>query len=146
MGKPDLEIGRDTFAARVEKAYHGWQQTSIQAALLGLGGEAKSMLVDNASHHHGGSRFPAFWGPNYDWVPDQCHGGNLLNTTQTMLMQTEDRKIILFPAWPKGWDVEFKLHAPYNTTVSGVFKAGKLEHLTVNPAARAKDVVQMEPQ
>ena len=146
VGKPDLEIGRDTFAARVEKAYHGWQQNSIQAALLGLGGEAKAMLVDNASHHHGGSRFPAFWGPNYDWVPDQCHGGNLLNTTQTMLMQTEDRKIILFPAWPKGWDVEFKLHAPYNTTVSGVFKAGKLEHLTVNPAARAKDVVQMEPQ
>ena len=31
---------------------------------------------------------------------------------QAMLLQYEDEKILLFPTWPKEWDVEFKLHAP----------------------------------
>jgi hypothetical protein len=141
VGKPDLEVGRNTFAVRIEKAFHGWQQNSLQAACLGLTDEARSMLVANASSHHGGSRFPAFWGPNYDWVPDQCHGGNLLNTVQTMLMQCEGKQIILFPAWPKDWDVEFKLHAPYQTEVTGELRQGKLVSLKVSPAARKADIV-----
>ena len=145
IGKPDLEIGRNTFAARIEKAFHGWQQSSIQAAMLGLTDEARRMLVQNASSKHGGSRFPAFWGPNYDWVPDQCHGGNILSTTQAMLMQTEGDRIILLPAWPPDWNVAFKLHAPRNTTVEGVFTDGKLELLKVTPASRQKDVQVQTP-
>ncbi|MCX6877755.1 MAG: hypothetical protein NTW21_28680, partial [Verrucomicrobia bacterium] len=143
VGKPDLEIGRDTFAARVEKAPNGWQQSSIQAAMLGLTDEAKTMLVQNASSKDGGSRFPAFWGPNYDWVPDHCHGGNILNTTQTMLLQCEGKKILLFPAWPKEWNVSFKLHAPSNTTVEGDLRDGKVVSLKVTPQSRAADVVNM---
>lgn len=143
VGKPDLEIGRDTFAARIEKAFHGWQQSPIQAAMLGLTAEAKGMLVQNASSKHGGSRFPAFWGPNYDWVPDQCHGGNILNTTQTMLLQCEGRKMLLFPAWPKEWNVAFKLHAPYQTTIEGELRDGKVTALKVTPPSRAADVVNM---
>lgn len=146
VGKPDLEIGRNTFAVRAERAFHGWQQNSVQAALLGLAGEARRMLVANASRKHGGSRFPAFWGPNYDWIPDQCHGGNLLNTAQTMLMQAEGNKILLLPAWPKPWDVHFKLHAPQNTTVEGIVKGGKIETLKVTPESRAKDVEIMAAQ
>ena len=65
---------------------------------------------------------------------------------QDMLMQTVDGKILLFPAWPKDWDVDFKLHAPMNTTVEGVLKAGKLEQLKVTPEARRKDVVNMGEQ
>ncbi|MCX6925378.1 MAG: DUF5703 domain-containing protein, partial [Verrucomicrobia bacterium] len=133
VGKPDLEIGRNTFAVRNEKAFNGWQQNSLQAAFLGLTDEARSMLSVNAASHHGGSRFPAFWGPNYDWVPDQCHGGNLLNTVQTMLMQCEGKQIILFPAWPKEWDVEFKLHAPHQTEVTGQLRQGKVVSLKVSP-------------
>ena len=44
---------------------------------------------------------------------------------------------------PKDWDCEFKLHAPYNTTVAGILKAGKLDKLIVTPASRAKDVVNL---
>jgi hypothetical protein len=143
VGKPDLEIGRNTFVARVEKAPNGWQQSSIQAALLGLTDDAKGMLVQNASSKHGGSRFPAFWGPNYDYVPDQCHGGNILNTTQTMLLQCEGKKILLFPAWPRDWNVSFKLHAPSNTTVEGELRDGKVVSLKVTPQSRAADVVNM---
>jgi len=108
--------------------------------MLGRAEEARKMLVTNAKRKHEGSRFPAFWGPNYDWIPDQDHGGNLLNTVQTMLMQTDGKKILLFPAWPKDWDVEFKLHAPGNTTVEGVLRDGKVEELTVVPGERRKDV------
>jgi len=143
VGKPDLEVGRNTFAARVEKAFHGWQQSAIQAAMLGLTDEARRMLVQNASSKHGGSRFPAFWGPNYDWVPDQCHGGNILNTTQTMLLQCEGKKMLLFPAWPKEWNVSFKLHAPSNTTVEGELRDGKVTALSVTPQSRTADVVNM---
>lgn len=56
VGKPDLEIGRDTFAARIEKAFHGWQQSRIQAAMLGLTAEAKGMLVEDGNHNRRRSR------------------------------------------------------------------------------------------
>jgi len=57
-----------------------------------------------------------------------------------MVMQAAGQRIILLPAWPKDWDVEFKLHAPYNTLVEGVYREGKLEQLTVTPESRAKDI------
>jgi hypothetical protein len=57
-----------------------------------------------------------------------------------MLLQSDGRKLYVLPAWPKNWTVSFKLHAPYNTTVEGVFKAGKLVQLKVTPESRAKDV------
>ena len=63
-----------------------------------------------------------------------------------MLMQTEGKKIFLLPAWPKEWDVDFKLHAPYNTTLSGKVRDGKLNSLIVSPENRRKDIVVMEPQ
>jgi hypothetical protein len=146
VGRPDVRVARDTFDARVEKSFFGWQQAPIQAAMLGLTDEARNMLVTNAKRKDEGSRFPAFWGPNYDWIPDQDHGGNLLNTAQTMLMQADGKQILLFPAWPKDWDVQFKLHAPANTTVEGVWRAGKLEALTVTPAERRQDLKVMDPQ
>ena len=33
-------------------------------------------------------------------------------------MQEADGKIYLLPAWPKDWDVDFKLHAPQQTLLS----------------------------
>ena len=89
---------------------------------------------------HAASRFPAFWGPNYDWVPDQDHGSVLLKAVQAMLLQTDGRKIHVLPAWPKDWDVEFKLHAPYNTTVEATLQRGRLVRIDVQPPGRAKDV------
>jgi hypothetical protein len=38
--------------------------------------------------------------------------------------------------------VSFKLHAAANTTVECVYRAGKVEKLTVTPSARASDVIQ----
>ncbi len=60
---------------------------------------------------------------------------------QEMLMQTIGEQILLFPAWPKDWDVDFKLHAPNKTTVEGKLKNGELMELRVFPENRKKDVV-----
>jgi hypothetical protein len=63
---------------------------------------------------------------------------------QEMLLAPEPGptgKLHLFPAWPKDWDVDFKLHAPGQTIVEGVFKGGKIESLKVTPESRAKDIV-----
>ena len=62
---------------------------------------------------------------------------------QEMLMQVDGEKIYLFPAWPKSWDVHFKLHAPYQTTVEGVLKNGKLESMKVIPQSREKDIINL---
>jgi len=146
VGKPDLEIARRTFANRVFMGNRGWEQDDVQAAYLGLTSEARQAVTDRFLTPHTGSRFPAFYGPNYDWVPDQDHGTVAEMALQTMLLQASGDKILLFPAWPKEWDVQFKLHAPANTTVEGVYRAGRLEKLKVTPETRRKDVVEMGQQ
>ena len=65
---------------------------------------------------------------------------------QEMLMQTVGRKIYLLPAWPKDWDVDFRLQAPYQTIVEGTLRKGEIETLKVTPQERRRDVVIMEPR
>ena len=112
-------------------------------AYLGLTDDARKSLVARARNKHAGSRFPAFWGPNYDWIPDQDHGGVLTRALQAMLMQTDpySRKIFLLPAWPADWDADFKLHAPYQTVLEGRVQDGKVVELTVTPESRRTDLV-----
>jgi hypothetical protein len=59
---------------------------------------------------------------------------------QEMLLQTNGKKILLFPAWPLNWDVHFKLHAPYQTTVEATLENGKITQLIVTPESRKKDI------
>ncbi|MCF7854701.1 MAG: DUF5703 domain-containing protein [Candidatus Pacebacteria bacterium] len=146
VGKPDLQIGLATFEKRVTKRCTGWSQDHNQAAMLGLTDIAADYVTKRARTSDPDSRFPAFWGPNFDWVPDQDHGGVLMKALQAMLLQADHGKVLLFPAWPKDWDVAFKLHAPRRTVVEGVYRNGVLESLTVTPNERERDVVMMEPQ
>ncbi|MDD4191770.1 MAG: DUF5703 domain-containing protein [Mangrovibacterium sp.] len=137
----EYQIGLNTWGKRLHPEDFGWQQNCIQAALLGLTNEAQAMVVNRAQKVSEGYRFPAFFGPNYDWIPDQCHPSVMMIALQRMLLQCEDTKIALLPAWPKEWDVKFKLHAPYKTVLEGSVKAGNLEALSVWPESRARDVV-----
>ena len=114
-------------------------------AYLGLTEDARKNLVSRSRNSHKGSRFPAFWGPNFDWIPDQDHGGVLMKATQAMLMQCDGESIFLLPAWPPQWDVSFKLHAPRQTTVECDVKGGKITRLHVTPESRRKDVT-IRPQ
>ena len=99
------------------------------------------MVVGNFSRKNPECRFPAFWGPNFDWTPDQDHGCVPMIALQRMLLQADDGKIHVLPAWPSRWNVQFKLHAPERTTVEAVFRDGKLQQCEVFPARRAKDLV-----
>ena len=92
---------------------------------------------------NGPHRFPAFWGPGYDWTPDHNWGGSGMIGLQEMLLQTNGELILLFPAWPLEWNVHFKLHAPGKTTVEATLKEGKVTDLKVSPESRKKDVVIM---
>ncbi len=141
LGKPGLDEARAAYAARVNHLDVGWGYDGNCAALLGLADEAARILKVKCANSHSAYRWPATWGPNFDWLPDQNHGGNLLETTQLMLLQADGQKLRLLPAWPRNWDVHFKLHAPGRTTVECVFRAGKVVKLDVRPAARLKDVV-----
>ncbi|MCJ8210000.1 DUF5703 domain-containing protein [Mucilaginibacter sp. RS28] len=143
VGKPDLETALntwkyDTLAIKFRSG-KGWKQDNIFAARLGLTNEAAELTLFKLKNS--GRRFPAFWGPGYDWVPDHNWGGSGMIGLQEMLLQTNDRKIYLFPAWPKDWNVHFKLHAPYNTTVEATLTNGKVTSLKVFPKEREKDVI-----
>lgn len=141
FGKPGLDIALKTFAARTQKLNGGWQQSSIQAAYLGLADEAARLVVDNFATWDPQCRFPAFWGPNFDWTPDQDHGSVAMIALQRMLIQYEGKKIIVLPAWPEDWDASFTLHAPYNTVVTGSVRKGRIEELQVTPESRRKDLI-----
>jgi len=145
VGKPDLDVAintwkYDTLAIKFRSGM-GWKQDNIFAARMGLTKEAADLTTYKLKNS--GRRFPAFWGPGFDWTPDHNWGGSGMIGLQEMLMQVDDKKIYLFPAWPKDWNVHFKLHAPYNTTVEATVKDGKVTSLIVLPKERAKDVVNM---
>ncbi|MEW6746521.1 MAG: DUF5703 domain-containing protein [Planctomycetota bacterium] len=141
VGKPDYDLALQALRHREDRGNFGWRQDDIFMAYLGLASEAKEYLSGRARSWDRNSRFPAFWGPNYDWVPDQDHGGVLMKTLQALLIQTEGETIHLLPAWPKKWDVDFKVHAPKRTVLRGTVQGGRLEKLEVTPAERRKDVV-----
>ncbi len=140
--KPNAEIGRRTYRdGRFHKLYRGWSQDEMNAAYLGMTEEAREHIADRAlTHSKKIYRWPTYWGPNFDWCPDQDEGGIYQNTIQSMLMQFEGRNIFLMPAWPKDWNCDFKLHAPYNTTVEGRVENGEVKDLVVTPASRRADV------
>ena len=145
VGKPGLDTAINTwrYDTLVNKfrSHVGWKQDNIWAARLGLTDEAwrlNSLKFEDAPR-----RFPTFWGPGFDWVPDHNWGGSAMIGLQEMLLQTDDKRILLFPAWPKDKDVHFKLHAPYNTTVEAELKDGKIMLLKVIPQEREKDVEVM---
>jgi hypothetical protein len=118
-----------------------WHQDGIFMARMGKTKLAKGYALEKMKDAP--RRFPTFWGPGHDWTPDHNWGGSGMIGLQEMLMQTISDKILLFPAWPKEWDVDFKLHAPQNTTVEGRLENGKVKDLKVTPESRKKDVVNM---
>ncbi|MBM6993175.1 MAG: hypothetical protein I3J02_07925 [Prevotella sp.] len=119
-----------------------WEQAGIWAADLGLTEEAvywnQKKLAD------GPFRFPAFWGPGHDWAPDHNWGGSGMIGLQEMLMQEVGDKIYILPAWPRHWDVHFKLHCSRQTTVEVTLHDGRVTQLDVSPQRDASLLVLPE--
>lgn len=142
IGKPDIEVAINTYKYDPDVQrfmdHTSWKQYNIFAARLGLTDEAERLSI--LKLQDSGRRFPAFWGPGFDWVPDHNWGGSGMIGLQEMLLQTNGDTIYLFPAWPKDWDVHFKLHAPTNTWVEAELKNGKVKIIQVKPESRRKDI------
>jgi hypothetical protein len=140
-----LAEGREAYRRRGSKLPVGWGYDGNVAALLGMADEAARNLELKAANSNPGHRWPATWGPNFDWLPDQNHGGNLMMTAQLMLVQGEaGGPIRLLPAWPRSWDVDFRLHAPGRTVVSATVRDGRLVAWDTEPASRRADVLLPE--
>jgi len=143
IGKRGLDTAINTFRYDTDvlkfRSHVGWKQDNIFAARLGLEEDAARLTILKLQDSE--RRFPAFWGPGFDWTPDHNWGGSGMIGLQEMLMQVDGKKIYLFPAWPKNWDVHFKLYAPYQTTVEGTLKNGKLTDLKVQPESRKVDII-----
>jgi hypothetical protein len=146
LGKPDLDVAVNTFDVRKQRSKGCWVQDPIQAAMIGDADVAKEYVSFALTRKDPNLKFSAFWDKANDYMPDEDNGGNGENGLQQMLMQADGKKIMLLPAWPVGWDADFKLNAPYSTTVEGKVINGKLTNLKVTPESRMTDVVDMTKQ
>jgi hypothetical protein len=150
--RPDtIQLGRDSWdtvpedRARICKLDYSWMANLANMAALASPEKAKERAIYKMANTAAPqARFPAFFGPGHDWLPDFNWGGAGMTGVQEMLLAPEpgvNGKLHLFPAWPAEWDVDFKLHAPGRTLVEASLKGGKLVSLKVTPASREKDIV-----
>ncbi|MGA2847577.1 MAG: DUF5703 domain-containing protein [Terracidiphilus sp.] len=140
VGKANLNLARNTFAARRFPFDTCWGQDGPQSAVLGLTAVAKKAAIAEFTDY-GDERFSWFWKAGGDWIPDLDDGGTGMITLELMLTQFDGKRIQLLPAWPNDWTADFKVHAPYRTTLEGHVENGKITRLKVTPQSRAKDVV-----
>ena len=121
-----------------------WQSNLANTAAMGLMDEARNRAIFKLSDGASACRYPAFFGPGHDWMPDHNWGGTGMVGLQEMLVASDpvaQGKIYLLPAWPKTWDVRFRLHTSEKTIVEGEVKNGKLIQLSVIPQSRLKDII-----
>ncbi len=166
LNLPDLELMHDTFrhgvSHRNRERVAAWTQGFIHYARLGNAVKAREKAI--AKLGNGPYRFPTFWPEDVDWVPDMNWGGSGMVGLQEMLLQThlpapaslhskasgdklrldlDGGNILLLPAWPEEWDVDFRLHAPLQTVVEGRVRDGKLVGWSITPDERKQDVILM---
>jgi len=146
VNQGDADLALQALNHREDRGNAGWRQEDIVMAYLGLADSARHCLTQRVKNYDKNSRYPAFWGPNFDWTPDQCHGGVIMKTLQAMLMQSVGDSIFLLQAWPKDWDVDFRMHAPGRTIVDAVVRKGKISELRASPQDREKYIKIYEAQ
>lgn len=123
-----------------------WTQDQIHWAYAGNAVEAKQGLVHRFGHASPQCRFPVYGSEGPDSCPDFDHFGAGSTALQRMLVQEAGDKILLLPAWPADWDVDFKLHVAHNTVIQGQVQDGKLVTWRIEPKARKKNVILNAPQ
>ena len=143
-GQGTGDIVASTMIQRTVKDAFGcgcWTQDQIDWAYAGNATEAAKGLVSRFRIASTMCRFPLYGREGPDSCPDLDHFGSGATALQRMLVQEVPGKILLLPAWPKEWDVNFKLHVMRNTTVEGEVKDGKIIRIKVVPEERRKDLV-----
>lgn len=134
-GRVERPERRSDFSGSASLAY---------AAALGLADESARRALAKLSDASSPFRFTGFAGPGREWVPDLTWSGSGRAGLQEMLLDGEPGeggRILLLPAWPRDWDVTFRLRAHGNTRVTCVVESGKIARLIVDPPSRLADVV-----
>lgn len=118
----------------VKDAFGGmcWTQDQVDWAYAGDTLEMKKGLERRFRIASTQCRFPMFGRENPDSCPDFDHFGVGSFAFQRMLIQESPEQILLFPAWPASWNVDFKLYVT-GGVIQGIWKNRKLESLTVYP-------------
>ncbi len=129
VGRDSLDVALNTWRydpyVQRFKGIVSWEQAGIWAACLGLTEEAVEWNSKKLAD--GPYRFPAFWGPGHDWVPDHNWGGSGMIGLQEMLMQEVGDSLVLFPAWPRQWDVHFRLRRANGRAIEVKLQGGKVK-------------------
>ncbi len=146
LGLPSFNIALATFNNRTVKNYKSdWSQDVIEEPLVGLASAAQADVLYNFTDTDPAVRFQAFWTTRNDYLPTEDTGGAAMLGLQYMLLQCVTNQILLLPAWPAGWNVDFKLNAPGRTTVRLVLTNQTITELTADPAVRTNDFVEALP-
>ena len=151
-----LEVGVASFnAVHFGHGNTAWRYDGQDAAVLGMASYALSMiqarvLTQGTTEN---SSFPGYLARDFaDGAPQLESNGIVSVTLQKMLMQVEGRRIMLFPAWLRSFDVDAKLHFPAGPggalpgTLHVVLVSGELKVLEVEPSSRKGDVVVLPLQ
>ncbi len=148
LDKPGLQLAISSYTTRLfyGLGWADWMQDPIQAAMVGLTGQAEQYTAYNMTNTDPSLKFQAFWREQNDYMPSEDTGGVGEDALQKMIMQTDQSNIMLLPAWPPEWNAIFKLNAPYNTTVQGTITNGFLTNLVVTPSWRMADLIFMNGQ
>ena len=126
--------------------YACWTQDQIHWAYAGNAAEAAEGLVHRFRNASTMCRFPLYGKEGPDSCPDLDHFGAGSVALQRMLVQEANGKILLLPAWPAKWNVNFKQHVTGGAVITGTVKNGKLVKWDIDPVDRKSDVVVYEPQ
>ena len=140
------ELAHNTYSSdsitQAHRSSIGWKQDNIWAAMVGESEDAWDMtmtklVVKEPNRNSNVYRFPAFWGPGFDWMPDHNWGGSAIVGLHAMLLQEDEKgNIILLPSWPKDQDVHFRLWASKNRLVEVIYSKRKIVKYTINGKAQ----------
>lgn len=146
VGLPDLDLGRNSLDLNGAHAEGLTSPDTIHAACLGFTETARKRLEGALSASPHGSGPPRFRGRDLEAGVQGAQGFVPMIALQRMLLQSRGRSLHLLPAWPKEWGVDFRIHAPDNTVLSGRWSGGEWIALEVDPPSRRKDIVLHEPR
>lgn len=136
INKPDYELAVNTYKEAKNLSGICWQQGDVLAAYLGLMDSMIKHLKQRIELKHEKARFPIFWSSNFDWSPDEDHGGNLMITINAMLLQYENDNLFILPTFPKNWNVDFKYNLPGKTKLIFSYKDGKVKKIIFTPPTK----------
>ena len=111
---------------------------------------ARARVLDQGTCEN--STFPGYLAKDPgDGAPQVESNGIVAVTLQKMLLQTDGARILVFPAFLRGIDVDFQLHVPghgpaHPPAVLRVVAVANEVSVWVTPSSRQKDVVLLAPQ